>query len=85
MQKRLYLLLCLVTAMVLFSGCAGKPSPSGQNDTFDRDKISRETIEGNSRFAFTIFQQLNKEEGDRSIFISPLSISTTLAMTYQGA
>ncbi|MHB1127269.1 MAG: serpin family protein [Bacillota bacterium] len=71
--------------MGLFAGCSSRLSPSGHNDTFDQDKISIETVEGNSRFAFDIFRQLDKEDEDRNIFISPLSISTALTMTYQGA
>lgn len=85
MKKRLCLMLCIIMAMGLLAGCSGKLSPSGRNNTFDMDKISMETVEGNSRFAFDIFKQLDKEEGNRSIFISPLSISTALTMTYQGA
>jgi len=37
-------------------------------------KISTEAIEGNSRFALDIFKQLNKEDVDLNIFISPLDI-----------
>ena len=39
----------------------------------------------NTRFAIKIFQELVKEDVDKNIFISPLSISTALAMTYNGA
>jgi len=48
-------------------------------------EISNEVQKGNSKFAFNIFRQLNKEDEDKSVFISPLSISTALTMTYQGA
>lgn len=85
MKKWLCLLLGIVMVVGLLAGCSGKLAQSGQNNTFDKDKISLEVVEGNSRFAFAIFKQLNKEDGERSIFISPLSISTALTMTYQGA
>lgn len=75
----------MVMAAGLFvAGCSGKLSPS-QNNDFNKDKISMEVVTGNSQFAFDIFKQLNKEDGAQSIFISPLSISTALTMTYQGA
>ena len=48
-------------------------------------KIDSGLIGGNEIFAFNIFQKINSEDGDKSIFISPLSISTALAMTYNGA
>lgn len=55
------------------------------NDSFERNKISEEVIQGNSAFAFQLFKQLNQEDKEKNIFISPLSISTALTMTYQGA
>ena len=84
MRKVLCYILCIVISAGLFTGCSGKLLPTG-NNTFDKDKISLETVGGNSRFAFDIFKQLNMEDGSGSIFISPLSISTALTMTYQGA
>jgi serpin B len=40
-------------------------------------------VEGNSAFAFDLYQQLKSEEGN--LFYSPYSISMALAMTYAGA
>jgi serpin B len=40
-------------------------------------------VEGNSAFAFDLYQELKSEEGN--IFYSPYSISLALAMTYAGA
>jgi serine protease inhibitor len=42
-------------------------------------------VDANSQFAFAIFKQINRTEADKNVFISPLSISTALAMLYQGA
>jgi serine protease inhibitor len=53
--------------------------------TYDLAKIDSRLIEGNVLFAFNIFKQLNEEDSDKNIFISPLSISTALSMTYNGA
>lgn len=85
MKKRLCLLLCITVAISLFAGCSGKVLPSGINNSFDKAKINTDLVEGNSRFAFNVFRQLNKEDEGQSIFISPLSISTALSMTYLGA
>jgi len=52
-------------------------SPSTK--TTDLDKL----VEGNSAFAFELYQQLKQEEGN--LFYSPYSISLALAMTYAGA
>ena len=39
-------------------------------------------VEGNSRFAFDLYQQIKE---DKNIFFSPFSISSALSMTYVGA
>ena len=94
MKKRFCLLLAFI-AVSLLAGCTAEPAQSGQNNpghnnpvpnpSFDQNKISREVVTGNSRFAFDIFKQLDKEDREQNILISPLSISTALSMTYQGA
>lgn len=85
MKKQLCLIVAIIMMVSVFAGCSGSVLPFSKNSTFDKDKISAETVQGNSRFAFDIFKQLDKEDGKQSIFISPLSISTALTMTYQGA
>ncbi|HHX49904.1 MAG TPA: serpin family protein [Clostridia bacterium] len=85
MKRWLGLMVCLVGAAGILLGCSDGFLPSSGSGDFDRNKISLEIIEGNSRFAWDIFKQLNEEDSDESIFISPLSISTALTMTYQGA
>jgi len=42
-------------------------------------------VDANTRFAFRIFKELMIEDEGKNIFISPLSISTALTMTYNGA
>ncbi len=48
-------------------------------------KQSGSLTEANSKFALEIFKQLNKEDADSNVFISPFSISSALAMTLNGA
>lgn len=42
-------------------------------------------VAANTRFAIKMLKELINEDTDKNIFISPLSISTALAMTYNGA
>jgi len=42
-------------------------------------------VEGNNKFAFNIFKEISKDESNKNMFISPLSISMALTMTYNGA
>jgi len=52
-----------------------KPTPTATN-----------VIEANNRFAFDLYSKFkNNENNDDNIFFSPYSISTALAMTYEGA
>jgi len=53
--------------------------------SYDTKRIDKNLIEGNSQFAFDIFKLLNDEDSGKNIFISSLSISSALAMTYNGA
>lgn len=41
--------------------------------------------EANNQFAFGLYRDLSKSEKNRNIFISPFSISSALAMTYERA
>jgi serine protease inhibitor len=42
-------------------------------------------VAANTRFAIKMLKELINEDADKNIFISPLSISTALVMTYNGA
>jgi serine protease inhibitor len=42
-------------------------------------------VTANTGFAFNLFRELTAEGSDGNVFISPLSISMALAMTYNGA
>jgi serine protease inhibitor len=42
-------------------------------------------ISANTRFGFKLFKEIVEQEGEKNIFISPLSVSIALAMTYNGA
>ena len=75
--------LVLFLSLTVLTGCT--PGGFTGSQKVDLDKLSAEVIEGNTEFAFDIFRELNGEDREENIFISPLSISTALTMTYQGA
>jgi len=92
MKKLLFLAL---TVIILASGMLACSAPPAEAvDVVQSDK-PRDTsppavatdidklVEGNSAFAFDLYQALKGEEGN--IFYSPYSISMALAMTYGGA
>ncbi len=55
-----------------------KPSTNNTKPT-----QAKNVVEANNQFAFDLYSKFNNEEGN--IFFSPYSISTALAMTYEGA
>ena len=49
-------------------------------------EISLDTFcESNNKFGFKVFKEIVKEQTDENIFISPMSISYALGMTFNGA
>lgn len=83
LKKKLAIIL---SAMMAFSlvGCENISSNKG-SEQISANEIDKEVVEGNNKFAFNIFKELSKEEKEKNMFISPLSISTALTMTYNGA
>jgi serpin B len=89
MKRLLFLMLTIVMTAGLF-GCS-QPA-SGELLMSDKDRITSPMVDqsdmtmlvnGDSEFAFDLYQALKKEDGN--IFYSPYSISLALAMTYAGA
>ena len=47
--------------------------------------VDEEVISANTLFGFNLFSELVREDAGKNVFISPLSISIALGMTYNGA
>ncbi len=85
-MKTPVILLCGLVAILIVSGCTQQPGPASEpaDDTGWTLEAVDTVIEANNRFAMDFYSNLmGKEEGN--IFFSPYSISTALAMTYEGA
>lgn len=83
MKKRISASICLLTVLALLAGC-GVPTPEPEKP-YDEDRIDPEAVSGMTGFAFDLFRTLNQEEEGYNFFISPLSVSTALTMTLNGA
>ncbi len=98
MKKLLCVIICTALIIGIFSSCARKPANNQTDNTsqnsednqtqielYNLNAIDPEFITSNTVFAFNLFKKLNSEDANKNIFISPLSISTALTMTYNGA
>ena len=87
---RFTFLLSLFTALAFgLTGCLGaadepakKPEGDGSLPKVDPADM-KALVQGNNEFAFDLYKQLSKKEGNK--FFSPYSISTALGMTFAGA
>ena len=89
-MKKGFLCVLMVALMLGLAACA--QPVSGEVIKSDKERVSTPDVsqadlttlvDGNSAFAFDIYQALREEGGN--LFYSPYSISLALAMTYAGA
>lgn len=83
MMKRLVaVILSALLVSMLLASCGTMAETLG---VYDKSKIDAGFGDRGAKFAFNIFKAVNTEDRGTNVFISPLSISTALTMTYQGA
>jgi serpin B len=74
----------LVTACTDGTGPDPTPKPITELPR-DLSVAEGQLIEADNSFAFKLFREINVQEGDKNIFISPVSVAMALGMTYNGA
>jgi len=74
-------------SIAVVAGCADQ-GPTGPIAHLPRNLTASETnlVAANNEFAFRLFREVAREQSpDSNLFISPLSVSMALGMTYNGA
>jgi serine protease inhibitor len=89
-MRRVVLSLLALTTSGLVAACTDGTGPdpkSGPITELPRDLsiAEGELIAADNSFAFKLFTEVNAHEGDKNIFVSPLSVAMALGMTYNGA
>jgi len=83
------LALAVVTAgaIVLFGFPYEPNNPPTADDTGSTQSGIQQVVDANNEFAFDLYSKLNSDstQEGKNMFYSPYSISTALAMTYEGA
>jgi len=78
--KKMVAIILIAMISISLAGCG-----FSNNKQVLADKVDKELVEGNNKFAFNIFKEISKDDKEKNVFISPLSISMALTMTYNGA
>jgi len=78
-----WLLILGLLVSVLAAGCARLET--GKSLAAPVEELDRRLVRANNILGFNIFDELRAKQAEENIFISPASIITALAMTYNGA
>jgi serine protease inhibitor len=85
MNGKLTLVGVLLIALVFVYCTTKNPVTDNQADPHGPGWYAKGLVESDNRFGIKLFKEIVKEEGDTNIFVSPLSVSMALGMTYNGA
>ncbi|WFN34510.1 serpin family protein [Methanogenium sp. S4BF] len=88
MKKQAFLIgaaACIILLCTFFAGCTD--TDGGPEETPPATEGADDILEANTLFAYDLYHTLSsdKEYAEQNIFFSPYSISTALALTYEGA
>ena len=82
----LLLALCAALSFFLFQCDAGdEPNPTSSTLSCEKNPNVCKLGEATNQFGFDIFKKLEAEKPEDNLFISPLSVSSALSMTLNGA
>jgi len=83
MFKKLNLFLVLLLGIALLQ-CSKNPVSTEDEIPPGSTWFAKSLVESDNKFGLRLFQEIIKEEKDKNVFISPLSVSMALGMTYNG-
>lgn len=84
MPKKMNLLSVVLIAIAVLQ-CSNNPTAADRVVSRELTASEKLLVESNDRFGLKLFKEIVKEDKDKNIFISPLSVSMALGMTYNGA
>ena len=77
-----------VALLIFLSGCVKSPNPINDTQVNDNGSTTEgiiAVVNANNQFAFDLYSQFKDKDKNVNLFFSPYSISSALAMTYEGA
>ena len=76
------LLLCICIGFIQCNTRSVSPDPKVSRELTPAE---RTLVQSDNKFGLKLFKEMIKEEKDKNVFVSPLSVSMALGMTYNGA
>jgi serine protease inhibitor len=74
----------ILCCWVLLVQCTSNPTPPSPPPR-DLTAVEKELVSSDNKFGLKLFRETVSREGDKNVFVSPLSVSMALGMTYNGA
>ncbi len=79
----------LILIVILLFQCSKSPvadkNKASDEPIPDLASVEKRLVESDNKFGLKLFRELNIDEKDSNLFISPLSVAMALGMTYNGA
>ena len=87
LPRRMLAVACALLVLCAASGCRAQEVVVAQAApaTEPKPDVNPKLTTANTQFGFALFAELRNGEPEHNVFISPTSIATALAMTYNGA
>jgi serine protease inhibitor len=77
--------IAVLAIWVLLVQCTSKSTPPTPTPPRDLTPVEKQLVASDNKFGLKLFREVVAQEGNKNVFISPLSVSMALGMTYNGA
>lgn len=84
-MKRVIFLIATLALIFAATTCSKSPTEPSKREVRELTGVEKALVEADNNFGLKVFQAINKDETNKNVFISPLSISMALGMTLNGA
>jgi len=85
MMKHLIHTLLVLVIIFSITSCSKNPTGPGKRTVRELTSVEKQLVESDNSFGLKLFREINTDEKNENVFISPLSISMALGMTLNGA
>ncbi len=84
-MNRLWLIFIAIIIGLTFLQCSNSSVEPGHNTPRELTTAEKSLAGSGNLFGFKLFNEIARQEKDKNLFISPLSVSMALGMAYNGA